>query len=242
MAHKTSIIAHRGASGLVEYENTIESFEKAIEVKADSVELDVRKTKDGQIIVVHDEVFIDRLISEWDYYSLCQETMKYGYTMPLLEEVLKRLKGRIFIDIEIKEKGYTKEIIDLVLGILAPDEFYIRSFHDKELKEVKKINKNIKTVLLLGLEYPKHVVLTRLSELFPLFRVLKTKCDIVSPYYQLVILGYVKRLHLIGRPVLVWTVDSPELMRKLIFKNKVDGIITNYPDKALAIRDEKKAE
>lgn len=229
------IIAHRGASGLVKFENTIEAFQKAIDVKADAVELDVRKTKDGVIIVVHDELFQDRKISEWNYDELCAKTKELGYVMPTLEDTVSFLKGKIFVDVEVKEQGYTQEIIDIILRYLTPQEFYIRSFKDKVLIEVKKINKNIKTVLLLGLEHPKFPLLIRLSELFPLFRVIKTKCDMVSPHYLLVRFGYRQRLHLIGRPVLVWTVDDEKLMRKLLVRKKIDAIITNYPDKGLEI-------
>lgn len=236
---KQLVVAHRGASGLVEFENTIESFSKALEVGADAFECDVRKTKDGQMIIVHNDNYDGHKIADLDYKSLCSLTLEKGFIMPTLEETLQWCKDKIFIDIELKEEGYEEEVVDLVKKYLTYDKFFIRSFNDNSLRLIKKIDSNIKTVLLLGEEFPKHVILTRISELFPLWRILKTKCDMVSPYYKLVILGYTWRLKLSGRPVLVWTVNEEELMKKMLFKKKVAAIITNYPDVALKVLEKK---
>ncbi|MFA5765849.1 MAG: glycerophosphodiester phosphodiesterase, partial [Bacilli bacterium] len=97
------------------------------------------------------------------------------------------------------------------------------------------VDKNIKTVLLLGVERPKWGLFTRLSELFPLFRILKTKCDMVSPHYRLIRFGYIWRLKLWKKPVLIWTVNDSKLMEKLLIDKKAAGIITNFPDAAIEI-------
>lgn len=234
--NKQWIIAHRGASGLVEHENTIESFEKAYQVGADSVELDIRKTKDGKIIVVHNPDYEGKLIKDYTYSELCDKTKANGFIMPTLEEALIYCKDKIFMDIEVKENGYEEEIVSMILKYLNTDEFFIRSFIKESIRKIKKINKNIKTVLLLGVEFPKFGFLTRIAELFPLFKVINSKCDMVSPHYLLVRLGFHFRMKLIGKPVLVWTVNDEKLMDKLLNKVKVEGIITNYPNKALELR------
>lgn len=234
--NKQWIIAHRGASGLVEHENTIESFEKAYEVGADSVELDVRKTKDGKIIVVHNPDYEGKLIKDYTYLELCEATKTNGFIMPTLEEALIYCKNKIFMDIEIKEDGYEEDILALILKYLTVDEFFIRSFLKQSIRKIKKINKRVKTVLLLGVEFPKFGFLTRIAEIFPLAKVISSKCDMVSPHYLLVRLGFHSRMKLIGKPVLVWTVNDENMMDKLLNKIKVEGIITNFPDKALKLR------
>lgn len=236
---KQLIIAHRGASGLVEHENTITSFEKAYQVGADSVELDIRKTKDDIIVVVHNPDYKDKLIKDYTYSELVDATSKEGFIMPTLTEALKYCHNKIFLDIEIKESGYEEEIIKTILSVLNTNEFFIRSFLKESLRKVKKINKNIKTVLLLGVEFPKYGFLTRIFELFPLFKVIRSKCDMVSPHYLLVRLGFHFRMRLIGKPVLVWTVNDEKIMNKLLNKVKVEGVITNFPDKALDLRRSK---
>ena len=145
---KQIIEAHRGASGY-EYQNTIKAFDKALELKADAIELDIRKTKDGKIIVVHDPTYKDKIIKDTEYQELCTLTKEDGFFMPLLIDVLNKYKGKILLDIEIKEEGYTKEIIDLILSVLTYDEFQIRSFSEKVIKEVKILDKNIYAILLI---------------------------------------------------------------------------------------------
>lgn len=233
---KQWIVAHRGASGLVEHENTLESFQKAIDVGSDSFECDVRKTKDGIIIVTHNPDYKGKLIKDYNYSELCEETLKEGFTMPKYEDMLKFVKGKIFADIELKEAGYEEEFVKITLKYLNTDEFFVRSFLGEAIKRIKEINGNIKTVYLIGVEKSKHIFFTRLAELFPIHWIRKYKADMVSPHYLLVRFGFLKRMHFHKVPVLVWTVNDEALMDRLLNKVKVDAIITNYPDKAIAIR------
>ena len=64
--NKVIVEAHRGASGY-EHQNTMKAFDKAIELKADAIELDIRKTKDGKIVVVHDPTFHGVSINKMTY-------------------------------------------------------------------------------------------------------------------------------------------------------------------------------
>lgn len=239
---KQIIQAHRGASGYA-YQNTIEAFDKALEMKADSIELDIRKTLDKKIIVVHDPLYNGKHINDWNYDELILETKKdkknsdEGFVMPLFIDVLKRYKGKYIIDIEIKEEGYEQEIVDMILSVLDLNEFHIRSFSEKTIRTIKKINKKIFAILLIGAEFPKYGFLTRIAELFPLAKILRSKCDAVSPHYLLVRVCYVQRMHFLGKPVFVWTVNEEDIMRKMISKH-VDGVVTNYPDIALRIQKE----
>jgi len=191
---KQYIVAHRGASGLVPHENTLEAFQKAIDVGADCIELDVRKTKDQQIIVIHDDHLLEAVVKETNYADLLAISNGLGYHLPLLSEALKLVKGKILVDIEIKEAGYEEEIVDLIHQYLSNDEFMIRSFEDQSVLAVKKYDPQIITALLLGKDKPKHVVLTRLSELFPGFRLRRCRADYVSPHYRLLRFGFIKRM------------------------------------------------
>jgi len=237
--NKQLVVAHRGASGLVEHENTIEAFQKAIDVGSDAIETDIRITLDGQIVVFHDESINGQSLKTLTYLELLSISNKIGFHIPTLEEALIFVKGKILIDIEFKEAGYEKEVIDIIHKYLSNDEFYVRSFFDDVLIKIKKIDSKIITILLLGFDKPKNVFLTRLSELFPLFRIIKTNCDMVSPYYRLLILGFIFRMRILKKPVSVWTVNDENMMRKLLIKKKVDAIVTNYPDIALRILNRK---
>lgn len=228
------VTAHRGAKGLVKYENTLDSFKKAIEVEADAIEFDVRRSSDGIMFVHHDDHIQQTILANLTYQQIVELAHKIGYHPPTLVEVLTLLKGQIFFDIELKETGYEILFTEEILKHLSYQEFYIRTFEDSSIKIIKKHDRQIKVGLLLGVETPKHGLFTRLSELFPCWRIMKTKADFVSPYYRLVKLAYVKRMHLIKKPVYVWTVNNEEMMKKLL-KKKVDGLVTDYPDLARSL-------
>lgn len=235
--YKTRAIeAHRGARGLVQFENTIEAFQKAIEVGADGIELDLRKTKDGVIVIRHNPDYNGELLANMTYNELLTKTKKDGFIIPTLEETLKFCKGKTFLDIELKESGYEEEIINIVLKHLTYDEFYIRSFIKRTIKKVKKLDSNIKTILLLGVTKARFSIFSRLAEIFPLFLILYTKCDIVSPHRLVFRFFYHARMKLLRKPVIVWTVNSEKELDKLLNIKKVDAIITDFPDIAVKIR------
>ena len=237
---ETKIIGHRGASGLVEHENTIEAFQKAIEIGCHAIECDIRKTKDDILVISHDPFIKEMIICEHTYQELNDYTMSLGYHLPTLSETLEFVKGKILIDLEIKEEGYEEKIVDEVLKVLSINDFYLRSFYDNALIKINHINKDIRLILLTGLSNPEHLIKTRYSEVFPKRRLKKCGAYAVSPYYKELILNYPKRLARLNYPVIVWTVNDEEVMRKLV--GKVKGIITNYPDKLKEIiENEKKA-
>lgn len=233
MRNKKQIIeAHRGASGYC-YQNTIESFDKALELKADAIELDIRRTKDKKIIVVHDPTYMNIHINDWNYQELIKNTKeKQNFEIPLLVDVLKRYKGKILLDIEIKEEGYEEDIISEILNVLNIEEFQIRSFSESVINKVKRLNKDIFTILLIGNEHVRFGILGRILEIFPKAKIKRSNCNAVSPNYRLLIFGYIKRMHRIGKPVYAWTVNDDKIIKKLLKKN-IDGIVTDYPDKAL---------
>ncbi len=226
---KQEIVAHRGAKGLVKHENTIEAFAKAIEVGAYSIEIDIRKTKDNVIVVYHDGKIKDKKIRELDYKELLEIA---GFEIPTLEDTVKFVKGKILLDVEFKEGGYVEESLDIVKKHLNTDEFYVRSFIDQVIIDVKKYDKNIICALLLGDDVKEKIFRTRMSELFPRRRVKKTGCDYVSPHYRLLKFGFMTRMKILGQQVCVWTVNDEQLMDKMLNKKKVHAIVTDYPNLA----------
>ncbi len=229
---KTAVIAHRGASGLVGHENTLEAFEAAIRLGADYVEFDVRKTVDGWLVVFHDSKIENVSISEITYGRLCEMTARLGYTVPLLKDVLKLCQGKIKLDIELKEAGYERTVIDMVKSMFRYSDFVMKSFSDAAITHIKKYDKNIKTGLLVG---RKHVpIKTFMSDIFPMRRLKKCHADFVSPHYSLCSKAYVNYMHKHGLKVFVWTVNSPKTIKRCLWLN-ADAVITDRPDIAMKI-------
>jgi glycerophosphoryl diester phosphodiesterase len=111
-------IGHRGAKGY-EPENTLVSFEKAIEMGADGIELDVHLSLDGHLIVIHDET-IDRttngkgVVNQMTLQELKSFTINRKYTIPTLEEVLDLVNQRCFVNIELKNQDTAEKVVQLI--------------------------------------------------------------------------------------------------------------------------------
>ncbi|NET45993.1 glycerophosphodiester phosphodiesterase [Okeania sp. SIO2B3] len=236
MTTKPLIIAHRGASGLVEFENTLASFEKAIELGVPMVEFDVRKTQDNLFVAFHDESIDGMNISDLSYQQLLDISRQKGFDVPLVEDVLKLCRGKIKLDIELKEVGYELEIVNLVKKYLDYQDYVIKSFLDAAIIAVKQADNQITTGLLLGVSKPKNLIATRLSEIFPEFRLFTTKSDFVSPNYQLIKFGFVWRMKLTNQNIYVWTINDEKLMIETV-KQGVFALITDRPDLALKLFD-----
>lgn len=231
---RTAIIAHRGASRLAGTDNTIESFSLAIELGADFVEMDVRQTKDKKLIVFHDDIIDDTLVKFLTFDELNAKIKEKGYSVPLFDEVLKLCKGKIKLDIELKETGYEFRVLSAIKKYFSYDEFMIKSFLDTAVKKVELLDKKVNTGLLLG--YKKADAKRRINEFMPRRRLALLDVDFVSPHYKLVTWDYMLRMRFLKKKVYVWTANDERIIKKLLAKG-VDGIITDVPDKALALRD-----
>lgn len=229
------VIAHRGASALASHENTLEAFQIAIQLQADYVEFDIRRTKDRQLIAFHNPSLNGKPIRELTYQDLCSITASDGYRIPRLEEVLKLCRGKIKLDIELKESGYEQDVINVLQRYFDYPDYMMKSFLDRCVLRIKETDPNIKAGLLIG--SPRNTLVHRLNEYFPMRRLRACKADFISPYYQFVTREFVWRMHLHKKPIYVWTVNESERIQKLM-KRHVDGIITDRPDLAIQLRSE----
>jgi glycerophosphoryl diester phosphodiesterase len=232
---KTLLIAHRGASSVAR-ENTIESFEKAIEIGVEMIEFDVRRTKDHALIVYHDELMEGKPVKELTYDEISRMAMGQGFSIPTFEEVLKCTSGKIKLDVEIKEESYEKEVVELLTRYFKKDQFVITSFYDSCIRRIKDNDPEIKAGLILGISKPKHPMRTRLSEFFPGRRCKEAKADFLVPHWRLLWFGFIDRVKRENKPVFVWTVNDPKMIWKLLQDNRIDAIITDQLDLAISLR------
>jgi glycerophosphoryl diester phosphodiesterase len=227
------IIAHRGVPGYAK-ENTIESFEKAVALGADMIEFDVRRTKDNVLIVYHDELIEGKPVNHLVYEEIRQIAGNQGFDIPKVEGVLKWSRGRIKLDVELKEEGYEKEIVELLSGFFKEDQFVITSFHEPSLKIIKDSYPGIQVGLLLGKS--KAPPWTKISEFFPMKRCKKAQADFLVAHLKLLRLGFLERARRSRKPVFVWTVNDQEMIWELLNDRRVYAIITDNPDLAVSLR------
>jgi glycerophosphoryl diester phosphodiesterase len=232
--NKTLVIAHRGFTNGCR-ENTIVAFDKAISLETDMIEMDVRRTQDNRFIVFHDGCLEGRAISSLRFDDLRRTGLSKGYEIPELDEALQFIGGRVLLDIEMKEEGYEQEIIEIILNRIKTDQFIISSFNDDSIKKVKEINRGIATGLILGTEKPENLIATRLSEIFPFFRLKKTGADILVPHWKILRIWEISGFVSLRRNIIVWTVNEENHMRRLM-KKGITGITTDSTDLALRIK------
>jgi len=132
------IIAHRGASH--EYpENTLPAFRRAVEIGVDEIETDLVETRDGVIILHHDETISYGAKTAAIRELTLAEVMRMNPEIPLLDEVLEELGGQVPFCLELKTAGLADRITTLVEKYGLGSETHFTSFQKAEVLEVKKL-------------------------------------------------------------------------------------------------------
>jgi glycerophosphoryl diester phosphodiesterase len=199
------------------------------------IEFDVRRTKDNVFIVYHDERIQGKPVNDLIYEEISQIARNQGFDIPTVEEVLKWSRGRIKLDVELKEEYYEKEIVELLSKYSEKDQFVITSFNESSLKIVKDSHPGIQVGLLLGrFEAPLR---TRISEFFPMKRGKKAQADFLVAHFKLLRFGFLERARRNHKPVFVWTVNGEEMIWKLLHHGSVYAIITDKPELAVSLRE-----
>ncbi|WP_456400369.1 glycerophosphodiester phosphodiesterase family protein [Mesoaciditoga sp.] len=156
------ILGHRGYSGAYP-ENTLLSFQKAIEYKADGIELDVHLSKDGQMVVCHDENMYRTYGKHgWIKDETLDEIKGYesmGQKMPTLKEVFEIIPESVIVDVELKTNVIRyKNLEEDVLGLINdynPERVWLSSFNHETLVKIRELDKNVKLGMLFGEEHLK---------------------------------------------------------------------------------------
>ena len=212
MFDKSYIIAHRGVfDNQKVYENTKEAFDLAIKYKQ-IIELDVRLTKDKQIVVFHDAntkrlTKQDKLVEKSTYEELNKQNILH---IPLLQDVLNQVKGKVPILIEIKP---IKNIEELEINLMKQlseykGEYAIQSFNPKVLYWFKRNYPNIirgqlsKRYKKEKISTIKKIILTNM-----LLNII-TKPNFISYKYNELSLEKLKRYKKKNIRVIGWTITN----------------------------------
>ena len=230
-----SIVAHRGKTATIASENTIEAFQKAIEIGVPQIEFDVRMSQDGYLISYHDPTIDSIKVGDLQYHQLQAISRSKGFEIPLFEDILKLCRDRIALDIELKEEGYEEQIVALTAKYLNYSDFVIKSFNDASVRKVKDLDSQINVGLLLGKVTGKFPLVSILAQFFPEYRILKTGANFVAPHYRLLKFGFLWRMKLLKIAVYVWTVNDERRLFKLVRNKYIAAIITDKPELALKI-------
>jgi glycerophosphoryl diester phosphodiesterase len=214
-------VGHRGARAYAP-ENTLASFKKALELGVDAVELDVRKTKDNKIIVIHDANVKrttdgEGLVGELSLGQIKGFSAEDGEKIPTLQEVLDFLDKKVKVLIELKETGVEEQVLAIVKERGLEHNVVIVSFLEDALKKVRELDGDIET----GLIYVKHKN--------PVKAALELKANYLVALYRFTHTANVVKAHENGLKVIVWTINNPQEVEEYA-KKGVDGITSDKPD------------
>lgn len=220
-------IAHRGASRYAP-ENTLEAFREALRRKADAVEFDVRRTKDGHLVIMHDRSVRRTtdgagFVSDLSFQEIRKLRGPNGEVVPILQEVLDILKGRCICKIDMKETEMEGEVVETIQKNRIEDSVIITSRLSSVLKRMKRLCPAVK--IDAGGYRVKSVSVKRM-----LAQAKRAQADIISPHYTIITQRLVQEAHKNGLEVHVWTVNDRRIIKKMI-RLGVDGITSGCPDK-----------
>ena len=221
-------IGHRGAKGL-EPENTLLSFQKAIEIGVDGIELDVRLTSDGELVVIHDGT-IDRttngtgFVNQFTLIEIKKFRIHSIQEIPTLLEVLELIDKKCFINIELKEIETAEKVVALIEDFVTNknwnySDFLVSSFNWHAIQNVRFLNPDIP----IG-------VLTE-SDLEMAFTFAKfLKATTIIAHYLLLNEAEMLDIQEAGIKIFAWTVNEKEAIKKMKML-KINGIISDFPDR-----------
>ena len=221
-------IGHRGAKGY-EPENTLISFQKALDMQVDGIELDVHLSADGELMVIHDET-VDRttygngLVNTLSSRELKQFRINEHHEIPLLSEVFELVNKNCFINIELKSYETADKVVELIEKYVSEknwnyNHFLVSSFDWNALQQVRFLNDEIQigvlteTDLDLALAFAKFI-----------------QAKSIHPHFHLLNKENVSKIQQKGLQVFPWTVNEREDIEK-IKAYKVNGIITDFPNR-----------
>ena len=213
------IIAHRGAWEQAP-QNSLEAVRQAAALGCDGIEIDVRRTADGRLVVVHDARVRGRQVGRLEHRQI-QDRMRVGQA-PLLTDVLDEAAGRLLVDVELKEDGYVEEVITVIAQRLTPEQYVITSFLPGALAQVKAHWPDTRTGLLVGPRSARQAG-RRLRE---------ARADFLAPHVTLTRAGILEWGAQRNLASWVWTVNDARTLQTLSANRSVTALITDMPRRA----------
>lgn len=232
-------VAHRGVPSLVP-ENTIASYKFALTLNIDMLEIDIHRTRDNKLVIMHDPTTERTSLEKGIIKNLTyKELQKYdigkwkgeafiGERIPLFDDVLHLIRNtdiKLLIEVKQPEKypGIEEQILEsLIANDINEQQITIQSFNKKSIQKFKSLNSRIELGVLIK---KKDRFISRDS-----IRKIGEYATFINPNYKIVTKKFVDEAHKVNMKVMPYTINDDETVGKMINLN-VDGIITDFPQK-----------
>ena len=224
----TKIIAAHGGTEAAGYRDVLQALDTAAAAGADMFEFDVRRCGDGSLVVHHDSDIAGRSIAALDYSAAAAAASALGYRLPRLDDVLDRARGRLQLDVELKEQGYERSVLDhLIARGFAVDSFVVTSFEAAAVTAICREFASVRTGLLVyDVTGPMALQMFRNSP-----------AAFLGPDHRLLDETTLREAEASSIPLFPWTVNEPASMQRLLNATAVFGVITDRPSVGVRIRD-----
>ncbi|MFI6370331.1 glycerophosphodiester phosphodiesterase family protein [Streptomyces sp. NPDC050546] len=238
MTPRPAVSAHRGGSERADAA-TWEAYKDALESGAEYAEFDIRRTADGVLVVYHDPRVgsTGPPLSRLTHAELSERA---GYDVPVVDEVMALIAGRLVAHLDLKEVGYEQEVVDRAVALLGTDGLVVTTLEDRSLAAVTRAFPGVRTALSLGRDRRDLALAqlpgTRLSELFPARRIRACGAHGVAVHQRLARTTVLREATRRGLFTMVWTVNDDTLMRAFLAHPRVDVLVTDRPRRAVALR------
>lgn len=238
MPRRPAVSAHRGGSERAG-SATWEAYEDAILSGAEYVEFDIRRTADGVLVVYHDPR-VARTGPPLSRLTHAELSERAGYAVPVVEDVMALIAGKLVGHLDLKEVGYERDVIDRAVTLLGADGFVATTLEDRSVAAITQAYPAVRTALSLGRDRKEigsaRLAGTRLSELLPMRRVRACGASGVAVHQRLARAGVLREAARRGLFTMVWTVNDDLPMRAFLADPRVDVLITDRPRRAVALR------
>ncbi|MGW0580178.1 glycerophosphodiester phosphodiesterase family protein [Streptomyces sp. NPDC002920] len=236
-----AVSAHRGGSERCGAA-TLQAYQDALASGAEYAEFDIRRTADGALVVHHDPRAggpTGPLLHGITHAELCRRA---GYAVPLVEEVMALVAGKLVGHLDLKEAGYEHEVIDRAVALLGRDGLVATSLEDRSVAAITRAFPGVRTALSLGRDRREvgtaRLAGTRAGELFPLRRLHACGAHGVAVHQLLARAGVLRRAARHRLFTMIWTVNDDAGLRRFLADERVDVLITDRPRRAVQLRAE----
>lgn len=228
------VVAHRGAPTRARA-NTVASLEAARAADADMLEVDVRATRDGALVLRHDARLGRRPVRKLTLDEARARAAKAGFELATLDEALAVADGAS-IDVELKTTRHTDRVVDLLTAHADPEQVLVTAFREAPLAEVHEAAPTLSTGLLLSPLRAMRLLYRRKRARILEQRVEALPVDALIPHKSFLTLRLLGPLRATECEILVWTVNRDRRLRRLVAHPLVDGVITDRAARAVHLR------
>ncbi|MFC4905800.1 glycerophosphodiester phosphodiesterase [Actinomadura gamaensis] len=224
MAPHPAVSAHRrDAAGLT-------GLQDAARSGAEYVEIDVRRTGDGALVVHHDPTVGGLPLARLAHDRAAELA---DHPIPLVAEAMEIIAGRARGHLDLKERGCETELVEMAEAAFGPDGYVVTTRDVGSIRQIKRAFPRARVALSVGRslwERGAH------RDFAPVRAIRASGADLVALNHRLARVGVLGQIARAGFPAMIWTVNGEPQMRRFLADRRVEVLITDHPARALELR------